>query len=72
MREWTDDDGVTEIGPHPARLFQDFLDPVPDADGLQLMVQIGNHSASHLMVEMKLVVLQGHADGLVILFGDKR
>ncbi len=71
MRERADDDWVPEVGPHPASLFQYFLDPVLEADRFQLMMQIGNHAARDLMVEMKLIVLERLADGFVFVFGDE-
>ena len=66
--------GVTMIGyPSSARtcaVSSRLVELVFFAHDLELVAQIGNHPAGHLMAVPRLVVFARHADGQPLAFGD--
>ena len=71
MGEGADHDGIPQIRAHPSRFLEDLFEPFGNAEGLQLDLQVGDHAARHLVVEVELVVFQRTADRLVLALGDE-
>ena len=70
LRQRRHHDRIAEVGAHPPRFFQSFLQAIFHAHGAQLMAQIGNHAAGHLMQILRVIVFALRADRVAFALGD--
>ena len=62
-------DGIAVLLPHAPGFLQGLVDPVAHAYGLELVVQVGDHAAGHLVQVLGVVVLPRRAHGEILLPG---
>ena len=65
-------DRIAEIGTDLYRFIEDLVEPVQHSDIFKLEVQVGDHSAGHLMNVLAVVVFHGRADRQVFSLRDIR
>src|SRR5215510_5735329 len=72
LRQRGDHDRVAQLRAHSHGLFKHLLDLLFHAHLAQLMAQIGDHTAGHLVLVLGIVILHGRANGETFALGDNR